>query len=394
MFTKPSLCIIGKTIYIENRLNHKTIAAMASYFDVIYLIVKSAQRSIRIIRDTNAVVIALPSYKNKLFDYMSFVIIAVPTVIALSIWHKKIILDVSEPIGGGIAAVILKLLAGKDYMFHIQGQLLELPKKDLSGIKVAAIHYIVKVAAVYASAVRCVSHSIFNSAVDAGISKDKLHYLPARCDTEQFNPDKVWPSQALKLQWNIQDKRVLLFVGSFTVHKGVSYLIDAFSLVAQTHKDIVLLLVGSGVLEEKMKTMVSTLNIEDKVIFCGRVPYEDVALYLSIADVFVFASIDEGLPRAILEAMSMKVPVVATGVGGIPEIVEHMKTGFLVEAGNSKMLSEGIATLLDSGNLSVMGDTARKTIIEKYNFQREIQNYVEVLYSIADLPGHSEFQAR
>src|SRR5207237_3250684 len=114
-----------------------------------------------------------------------------------------------------------------------------------------------------------------------------------------------------------------------------------------THESSILLLVGSGPLLGELRSRARRLNIMDRVRFCGAVPNDTVPAYLALASIFVLPSLDEGLPRAVLEAMSMRLPVVATAVGGVPEVVRPYETGLIVRPADFRDLAQGLRYALE-----------------------------------------------
>lgn len=152
--------------------------------------------------------------------------------------------------------------------------------------------------------------------------------------------------------------------------KGIEFLIAAVRDIENCPE---LLVAGSGPEEERLKEMAKGLNIR----FLGRIP-ESEELFLQ-GRVFVLPSLSEGLPQAALEAMSYGLPVVATRVGGIPEVVEHGKTGLLVEPGNPQALREAIERLLgDEALCDRMSENCLEEI-KKYEWERIIEKFQAVL---------------
>ncbi|MCS6824410.1 MAG: glycosyltransferase [Cytophagaceae bacterium] len=140
------------------------------------------------------------------------------------------------------------------------------------------------------------------------------------------------------------DDFVLINVGRFSFSKAQRYTIQCFAEVKKEIPQAKLLLIGEGELLEECKRLAHTLHISHDVIFVGY--SSDVAGYLSISDVFVFTSLREGLPRVIVEAALMKVPVAAFDVEGIKEIIEHEKSGYIVAQYDVRALTFYVKKLL------------------------------------------------
>ncbi len=143
----------------------------------------------------------------------------------------------------------------------------------------------------------------------------------------------------------------ILFVGRLIWRKGVKHLIDALPSITSKYPDTKLIIVGNGEQEESLKKLVCTHKIQDSVKFMGKISNETLLnLYLKI-DVYVQPSIYEPLGIAIMEAMSNGKSVIASNVGGIPELITNWKDGVLVKPANSSEIGEAILTLFSNSAL-------------------------------------------
>ncbi len=140
------------------------------------------------------------------------------------------------------------------------------------------------------------------------------------------------------------DKTIVLFVGNLVEVKSVETLVGAF---AGLRVDALLVLVGDGPLEETLRAKVKDLGIEDRVIFAGRNTHDAIPIYMNACDIFCLPSRNEGCPNVVLEAMACGVPIVATNVGGIPELVNDSKLGILVAPENSRSLADALIKAFD-----------------------------------------------
>lgn len=138
-------------------------------------------------------------------------------------------------------------------------------------------------------------------------------------------------------------------VGNFTAKKDHPTLLAAFARLLDRVPTSVLVMVGSGPLTERTIALADTLGIADRVMFLGK--RDDVAALLPAFDVFVLSSRFEGLPIALIEAMNAEIAVVATRVGGIPEIVTDGESGLLVEPGQPDALADALTRLADDSEL-------------------------------------------
>jgi len=132
---------------------------------------------------------------------------------------------------------------------------------------------------------------------------------------------KCLSKQNVREELGIQkDRTIILFSGALTPIKGLTYLIEAITYIKDKNKQLIL--VGDGEERDKLEDLVKKLKLEKYVIFIGKVPYDEVFKYMVASDIFVLSSLSEGLPNVILEAMASGLPIVATRVGGIPDIIK------------------------------------------------------------------------
>jgi glycosyltransferase involved in cell wall biosynthesis len=160
----------------------------------------------------------------------------------------------------------------------------------------------------------------------------------------------------------------ILYAGVLTPLKGIDVLLEAFREIRLLGRDARLVIVGRS--EEPayaatLRTRVITLGLNDRVAFIGELSQEALARHMARATVFVLPSYSEGLGRVLLEAMAVGTPVVATRVGGIPDVVEDGVTGCLVEPGDHRSLAERIGWVLGHDDeANAMVSAARRRVSE------------------------------
>jgi sugar transferase (PEP-CTERM/EpsH1 system associated) len=170
------------------------------------------------------------------------------------------------------------------------------------------------------------------------------------------------------------DQRVIGTVGNLFAVKGQTYLLRACQAVASAFPNFVLLVAGEGEQLGPLEKEASDLGIAGKVKFLGF--RDDVPSLLHAMEVFILPSLSEGLPLSILEALALQKPVVATNVGGIPEIVEDGVTGYLVPPRNPEALADRILLLLrDPQTAAKFGQAGRKRVEENFGVEQMIRKY-------------------
>lgn len=166
------------------------------------------------------------------------------------------------------------------------------------------------------------------------------------------------------------EEHTILSVGRLTWRKGYKYLIEAMPNVLSEYPNAKLLLVGEGDQRMPLVQHARKLGIENSVLFLGKVSAERLHSLYHEADVYVQPSLYEPLGITILEAMSMRKPVVASRVGGIPELITNGVEGLLVEPGNSLQLARAIANILaDSSCRRRFASNARKRVEKEFTWE-------------------------
>jgi len=163
---------------------------------------------------------------------------------------------------------------------------------------------------------------------------------------------------------------VLISVGRLISGKGFEFLIDGFNEVIKGVQNLKLIIVGDGALKSKLEKKVAKFEIQDKVIFAGRINHKELPKYYSAADIFLLLSSYENFSNAVLEAMSCELPIITTNVGGFPLQVRDGINGFLVNYGDLESLKEKIIYLAKNPNIRErMGKLNRQEVIEKYSWE-------------------------
>ncbi len=196
-----------------------------------------------------------------------------------------------------------------------------------------------------------------------GFPADRVVSIPTGVDERFFD---VQRNPGERARYGLDDQvPVVVNVGILRRVKGHEVTLKAAKAVLQSIPDARFLIVGDGPLLQSLEKMTEDLGIDEAVIFTGFV--DDVAGIYASADVAVLSSWSEGLPQSMLQAMAAGVPVVATRVGGVPEVIADGRNGILVGAGEDKAMAEGIVKLLREKNFAHgLALKARETVREKH----------------------------
>ena len=229
-----------------------------------------------------------------------------------------------------------------------------------------------------------VSNALKDKAETIVLAKQEIRVIYMGVDTENFVKNNVNRNE-IRTNLDISPNEiVLLFVGGLLISKGVFELIESFAKLYKSFNNSRLILVGEGPAKNKLLERIRALGIQDFVYFVGRKPHDEIPEWLNACDIFVLPSYSEGLPNALVEAMACKCPVVATRVGGIPEVLKNKENGLLIKPQNVGDLTESLIYLISHREEAIeMGERAWKTVLENYtwdkNAEKTIKIYREVL---------------
>lgn len=227
------------------------------------------------------------------------------------------------------------------------------------------------------NAITAVSHSLKKETMNSLNLARPIEVIYNFVDTRLYKRN---PDEDLRAKLAPRGEKIILHVSNFRPVKRVPDLLRAFANLSKEKNDCLLLLVGEGVERVKAETMADELGIRERVMFLGT--WIDLVPLFSVADLFVLPSEKESFGLAALEAMACGVPVVATKTGGLPEIVEHGKTGFLVPVGDVRELTSAIWCLLSDEVLhQEMAANSRKKA-ENFSVEKIIPLYEAVYYRV------------
>lgn len=225
-----------------------------------------------------------------------------------------------------------------------------------------------------------VSQSIGNVMRNAGVSHENIQVLLsgiAPKDGKHPFPSK----EKLAILKKVKGLPVIGTVANLFPRKGLEYLVEAIGHLKKSFPHIFLVIVGTGdgEYERQLRTQVEHLDLTQHVLFAGFQDHPE--FFISKFDVFVLPSVLEGFGIVLLEAMALGKPIVASKVGGIPEIVQHEKTGLLVKPADVEELCHGLLTLWQNPDTCrQMGEEGKKRVAESFSLTR----MMERLYGLYD----------
>lgn len=201
----------------------------------------------------------------------------------------------------------------------------------------------------------------------------KVAVVPNGVDTVLFARREQRDALRQSLGFSAND-HVIGTVGRLNEVKRQDLLVRAFARLLPAHPQARLLIVGDGPEREPLQQLATSLGIATRTTFAGY--QSQTEHYLSAMDSFALSSRHEGLPLALLEAWAAGLPVVASAVGGIPQIVEHQRTGLLFENGDEAGLANGISRILDEPAFAAaLASAGRAKVVADYSLERMAQLY-------------------
>jgi len=178
-----------------------------------------------------------------------------------------------------------------------------------------------------------------------------------------------------------KNKFIVGSIGRLSEEKGHIYLIKALKILTGLGIDAQVVIIGEGSERTCLEKMISKLGVTDRVMLAGY--QKDAKRFISFFDVFVLPSLSEGFPITLLEAMQARIPIVATDVGGIPEILDNSRAGLIAQPGNPDELVKNISRLYYNGNLArQLLKVAYERVTTAYDSKNMASRYFNIYHSL------------
>lgn len=216
-----------------------------------------------------------------------------------------------------------------------------------------------------------------------GINPNKVSIIPNGYNDSLFRPISIEKSR--KILELPKNKKILLCVATFYDIKGHIYLIDAMEYASRYDSNLLLILIGTGPLEPILRERIATKNLENIVIIAGWKSHKEIPLWMNACDIFILPSLNEGMPTVLPEVLACGKPVIATRVGGIPDIVSRSDLGIIVEPKDSKSLADAIIYALSQK----WDNTLIKDYANQYSLKNTTEKILNVYGSVLDHDGRS-----
>ena len=382
--TKKNICLISRSVYphpISKHIqNMQTFEGWMKFWENIVIVSQSKSKQMQTSRHKNIYGVLLPLIANKYLNVFYFTFFG---FLKIRLLNKKYNFEVfqASDAGGAILALIVSKLYRKKFIFEVQGDIFDYPSHVGGRVHSSLVKLFSRILAKRADYIRIVSPFLFQPLEKLNINREKIFLISPRCDSKLFSKQNVKADKPMIFNENQCN---LLFVGNLLKAKGVDILLEAFALIEKENSSIGLVFVGDGEEKERLITRSKELGINEKVIFLGRVEYDAMPTLLYYADILILPSIEEGVGRVLLEAMSMCLPIIASNVGGIPLVIDNRKDGLLFEVGDVETLKGHVLYLLENQSFSdKMSQAAYQKFLNNYEYEVSMGKFIDMYKAIS-----------
>ncbi len=211
--------------------------------------------------------------------------------------------------------------------------------------------------------------------------KNKCKIIPIGINREEFVPNDKFLAT---LKNSYSGKKVIFSLGRFIYYKGFNYLIEAAKYLPD---DYIILIGGTGELENALALLIEQLHLESKVKLLGKISFENIGSYFQLCDVFCLPSCEKSEAFGVvqIEAMSFGKPVVSTNIlnSGVPWINRNEKTGLIVPTKNPKELAHAIKTIISDPNLAKQyGDNGQLKYLQEFTIEKMVGSTIQLYHDI------------
>lgn len=345
--------------------------SLSSGFKEYHVIARALDRKFSVSNDGRVTLHLLPSFISSMFEFIF-------TSWAVIIYVKRIRPDrlvVQCPVIGGMAAAFCSLVFRIPLLVELHGAHYFAPKVTGTRGFVEFLFYRLMSPFAFrrAAKIRSLSPHMTEALIEVYGEelRSKVVEIPTRVDLKMFSSHKS--------AYEVSSPLKIITIGSYIPVKNLSRLIEDLH---RTNRDFVLTLVGDGLLAEQYRRLAKQLNLESKVVLTGRLTHEQISHLLVEQDVYIHYSLTEGMARAILEAMAVGLPVIATNVGFIKGVLEDRENCILLKDGTT--LDSALSLVLnDKGLRERIGRGGRRMVNDKYDADRVFSSYRKTIAELS-----------
>ncbi len=210
------------------------------------------------------------------------------------------------------------------------------------------------------------------------ISPDKIQVIYNGIEEKRFLTSGI---KCIRKELNIPEKAIIVgTIGRLVAQKGHKYLIEAVSILKEKIPNLYLMIVGDGVERTELLTLVSKKGLQKRTIFTGS--RNDIPDLLSAMNIFVFPSLWEGLPNALIEAMASGKPIIASDIPPVREVLHSEKYGKFVPPASSEAIASAIELLINNEKLQTIGKAAKQRALTRFSIKNTVNSYTNLFEEI------------
>ncbi len=288
------------------------------------------------------------------------------------------VLHLHSPKAAGLGAVAGRMLGIKKIIQTIHGWSFN---EDRPPHQKALIIFFSWLTSILCHTTIVISHKEYTQALHFPGVKKTLTLIPMGLRIPTFisiDGAKQAMAKTIGMELGEFNKKILI-VNTAELHpnKGQTYLVEAMKETAREHPTAICIIIGDGQEKSTLSTLIKKHELEKHIYLAGYVP--NAAEYLKAFHIFVMPSVKEGLPYAILEAGAASLPVVATTVGGIPEIIDDMKSGILIQPKKTRELAHALSFMIEHADeRRKYGTTLREKVVTHFSMEKMLTKVEEV----------------
>ena len=223
----------------------------------------------------------------------------------------------------------------------------------------------------------CVSHAEARRVRAAGVPLERSVVIENAVSTDDGVTRNAADRRLLEDFFATPPQTIVVAAGRLSVEKGFDVFVDAAAAAAAKHPEVGWILFGEGPLRPQLMQQIAERNLERQFVLAGF--RSDLGRLLPQADLLVLSSYTEGMPVIVLEALAAGVPVVATAVGGVPEVIQDGEQGYLVSSGDDQALAVAIGRLVADATLRRrLGEAGRQRISDRYSCRLQAVKYQQL----------------
>jgi len=244
----------------------------------------------------------------------------------------------------------------------------------------------------WAHQVTAVSHSLASFLVNLGIAEERIHVIHNAVDPDKF--DYNIDAHDIIEQYDLHNKTVIGFVGSFARYHGIDMLLDIAQHLHKKYENITFLIVGKNIHgSDNPMEKAFVRRLSHIFTFAGEVPHSRIPLYVAAMDIAVIPDFNTyGSPMKLFEYMAMKKPVVAVDVPPIREVIEDGQTGILFEKGNVSQAAKSVARLIEDERLRYkLGEQARLKVLADHTWDKNAESLLDIAQRMISEPLQGSF---